>query len=266
VKTKLIIFCLCALAATVWFAGCAASAKEQSATSLLPEIDVVQVKENSDQALKIAQEAKMGVDAINTKLTELDNKIILLGEEVSSVSIAKIEELENRQALLVEAFKDLQAQISAIEVMPQVRAGRKPGSTATFNPSSSEGILKTTSEYESYNNGLKAFNSRNYEQAIGLFNETLTKYPNGTYGDNCQYWIGEGYYAMGDFASAIGAFKKVFAYANSSKADDAQLKIGLCHLKLGQYGPAKLELQALIERYPGSEYVGKAKKYLAEIK
>jgi TolA-binding protein len=57
----------------------------------------------------------------------------------------------------------------------------------------------------------------------------------------------------------------VFEYRNTSKADDAQLKIGLSYLKMGQRGRAKAEFDKLIDRYPGSEYVPRARKYLSEI-
>ncbi|GAF75909.1 unnamed protein product, partial [marine sediment metagenome] len=243
-------------------AGCAGSLQDLESETLLPEIDVVQVKENSDEALKLAQEAKLDVEVLNNKLTEIDNKLILLSEEISGVSIAKLEEIENRMALLIEAYKDLQAQISALEVLPRVRVKKK----ATFSPSSASGVLKTSSEYDSYHNALRVFNSRNYPQAIKLFTETLGRYKTGTYADNCQYWIGECHYALGDYASAIAAFKEVFSFARTSKADDAQLKMGLSYLKMGQYGTAKAELQKLIDRYPASEYVPRARKYLTEMK
>jgi len=251
--------------------GCAAPALQQVETeALLPEIDVVQVKENSDEALKIAQEAKLEVEAVNPKIMELNNRIIALDEEVSGVSIAKIEEIENRMALLIEAYKDLQAQISAIVVLPQVQIKKnqkkvRKKQPATFSPASASNILTPTSEYESYHAALRVFNSRNYDQAITLFKETLDKYPKGTYADNCVYWIGESYYAKGDYASAIAAFKRVFTYANTSKADDAQLKLGLSYHKLGQYGAAKEAFTRLVNRYPASEYVPKAKKYLQDM-
>jgi starvation-inducible outer membrane lipoprotein len=98
--------------------GCAGSMKQIQNEALLPEIDVIQVKENSDEALKLAQEAKLDVEVLSNKITELDNKQIVLSEEISSVSAAKIEELENRLSYLVEAFKDLQAQIKVLEAMP----------------------------------------------------------------------------------------------------------------------------------------------------
>jgi tol-pal system protein YbgF len=247
--------------------GCASTRPQINNEALLPEIDVIQVKEHSDEALKLAQEAKLDVEVVTNKLTETDNKLIILGEEVSSVSIAKIEELENRLALLIEAYKDLQAQVTAIESMPRYAPApvKKKKGPATFSPAAAAPLLGST-EYELYQSALRTFNSRAYGKAIELFTDVLKQYPDGEYAANARYWIGESYYAQGDFASGVAAFTHVFDVKNSSKADDAQFKIGLSYLKMGQPAMAREELKKLINRYPASEYIDRAKKYLGEIK
>jgi tol-pal system protein YbgF len=257
------------IALLLMLVGCAGSMKQIENEALLPEIDVIQVKENSDEALKLSQEAKLDVEALANRVTEIDNKQIALSEEISSVSAAKIEEIENRLAFLVEAFKDLQAQIKVLETMPVRTVTPKPQAKTsptdpTFSPSSAADLI-TSSEYDVYQTALRTFNNRQYEQAIKLFNDMLNQYPTGQYADNAYYWKGECYYAQTDFASAIASFKKVSDFQNSPKADDAQLKIGLSFLKMGQQGPAVEELKKLVDRYPGSEYVPRAKKYLEEI-
>jgi tol-pal system protein YbgF len=249
--------------------GCAGTAttSKTGSEAILPEIDVIQVKENSEEALKLAQETKLDADVLNNKVTEIDNKLVGLSEDASSVSLAKIEEIENRLALLIEAFKDLQAQVTALQNAPSPKyAKAAPSAPATFSPSGASSILSHSPEYDSYQNALRAFNGRNYDTALKLFSEMLRQFPQGSYADNCRYWSGECYYALRDFANAIASFKKVFDYKNSSKADAAQLKIGMSYMKMGQAALAKTELKMLIDRYPASEYVSRAKKYLSEIK
>ncbi len=252
-----------AVSGIILITGCAASRKQLGNEALLPEIDVIQVKENSDEALKLAQEAKLEVEVTTNKLAEIDNRLILLSEEVSSVSIAKIEELENRLALLVEAYKDLHAQVTALESMPPTT--KKSASKPVFSPASAATLLGST-EYDIYQTGLRTFQNRVYDKAIEIFTDVIKQFPNGQYVDNARYWIGECYYALGDYASAIASFNHVFDKKNSSKADDAQFKIGISYLKMGQQTMAKEELKKLIDRYPASEYIDRAKKYLAEIK
>jgi tol-pal system protein YbgF len=254
---------------TSLFLGCAGTPKHKpSSETLLPEIDVVQVKENSEEALKIAQETKLDVDVLNNKATELDNKLIALTEDVSSVSVAKIEEIENRLTLLVEAFKDLQAQVTALQNAPVQRSAKSSGpqASATFSPASASKALSRSTEYDTYQNALRVFNARNYDQALKAFSDIIKQYPQGSYVDNCYYWNGECSYALRDYANAIASFKKVFDYKNSSKADAAQLKIGMSYMKMGQTALAKTELKTLIDRYPASAYVSRAQKYLSEMK
>ncbi|MBD3395681.1 MAG: tol-pal system protein YbgF [Chitinivibrionales bacterium] len=263
VMSKYVWRCVPACIGAALLMGCASSVKQLEEEALLPEIDIVQLKENSDEALKLAQEAKLEVQVVNTKLAEIDNRLVVLSEEVSSVSLAKIEEIENRLALLIEAYKDLHEQIAALEALPSVK--KKGGSAApTFSPSAA-GKIVTSSEYEAYQNALRAFNSRTYDKAHKLFTELLEKYPSGTYASNAQYWIGECHYAQAKYADAIASFDKVLSYAKSPKADDAQLKIGLSYLKMGKKTHAKESFNLLVNRFPHSEYVPRAKKYLAEL-
>lgn len=254
---------LLALPAVFLLVGCAAQTKQLENEALLPEIDVVQVKENSDQALKLSQEIKLDVDALNTKLTENDNKLSTLSDEVSSVSTAKIEEIENRISLLIEAFKDMQAQLKTLGTMPKNHRPATATQDPTFSPSS-EPI--GSAEVDLYNTGLRAFNSRNYKDAIKIFSDVLSRFPSGEYVDNSHFWIGESFFSMGEFASSIKSYERVLAFKNSSKADDALFKTGVTYNKMGQQTLARQELEKLINRYPASEYVGRAKKYLEEIK
>lgn len=247
------------------FFGCAPSLNRLENESLLPEIDVVQVKEYSEEALKLAQEAKIDVQMVNTKLSEIDNRLVILSEEVSSVSLAKIEEIENRLSLLIEAFKDLYEQMAAIELLPQIRISKKGKKSAIFSPSNAA-TLVTSSEYDHYQEALRTFDKRTYDKARVMFSDMLKKFPNGEYSDKAQYWIGECYYAEADYASAIASFNKVLKYEKTSKADDAQLKLGLSYLRIGNSSMALDEFKRLINRYPASEYVPRAKKYLTEIR
>lgn len=250
------------VSAIFFLISCAAQKKQLENEALLPEIDVVQVKENSDQALKLSQEIKLDVEALTAKLTENDNKLTNISDEVSSVSIAKIEEIENRISLLVEAFKDMQAQIKALE-NNSLRNHKPAQVDATFSPSAQ---TLGSAEVDLYNTGLRAFNSRNYKEAIRIFTDVLTRFTSGEYVDNAHFWIGESYFSMGEFASAIKSYGRVLSFKGSSKIDDALFKTGVTYIKMGQQSLAHEELEKLVNRYPASEYVGRAKKYLEEIK
>lgn len=247
--------------------GCAGSRQQLKQEAILPEIDVIQVKEQSDEALKLAQEAKLDVEVVTNKLTETDNRILLLSDEVSSVSIAKIEELENRLSLLIEAYKDLQAQVTALESRPPkviVKRSKKKKS-ATFSPAKAAPLLGST-EYDFYQSALRTYHNRSYKKAIELFRDLVKEYPKGEYADNARFWIGECFYSLGEYAQAITSYTHVLDFKASPKADDAQWKIALSYLQMGQTAMARETLSTLINRYPASEYIERAEKYLSEIK
>ena len=49
------------------------------------------------------------------------------------------------------------------------------------------------------------------------------------------------------------------------KWDDAQLKLGICFQKIGNYSRARIEFEKLINNYPGSEYYKRAQQYLRQL-
>jgi TolA-binding protein len=113
-----------------------------------------------------------------------------------------------------------------------------------------------------YDQALNLYQERKFRQAIQLFDELLSLGISNSLVDNCQYWKGECYYGLSDYNQAIIEFQKLFAFENSNKFDDSQLKLGLCYLSLGEREKAKSEFQKLLNNYPDSEFVSKAKSYL----
>ncbi len=114
-----------------------------------------------------------------------------------------------------------------------------------------------------YDQALSLYNSRKYKQALERFNELLNSSVKNDLVDNCQYWKGECYYGLGDYQQAVIEFQKVFAFENSNKFDDAQLKLGLCYLQLNDNAKARSEFEKLLYNYPDSEYAGKAQYYMS---
>jgi tol-pal system protein YbgF len=145
---------------------------------------------------------------------------------------------------------DLQAQLDAERTKPKTVDKSAPTSSGNKGR---------------YDNALSNYNARNYRQAVTSFEELLVSEPNSSLADNCQYWIGECYYALGDYTKSIAAFEKVFSYNNSNKNADAQLKLGMCYWRLNDVGRAKQEFERLISLYPESKYTPIAKKYLSKM-
>ncbi len=116
-----------------------------------------------------------------------------------------------------------------------------------------------------YIDALSAYNDGNYEMAIEGFGRLVTGDPSHKLADNCQYWLGESYYALKNYKRAILEFEKVFQFGEQDKWDDAQLKLGICFQKIGNFDKARAEFQKLVDHYPGSEYYQRAQQYLRQL-
>jgi tol-pal system protein YbgF len=114
-----------------------------------------------------------------------------------------------------------------------------------------------------YEEALGLMERKDYRGAIARFKEFLKRHPRSEYADNAQYWIGEGHYALREFDQAILEFDAVRrTYPKGDKVPAALLKLGFAFAELGDKVDARLILQELIDRYPQSEEVQKAKQKL----
>ena len=115
---------------------------------------------------------------------------------------------------------------------------------------------------EKYIESLGAYQNGDMENSLDGFKYLLTIQSNYDLLDNCQYWIGEIYFKMKKYHSAIIEFEKVFDYINSNKYDDSLYKLSKCYINLNNDKQANFELNKLINNYPNSEYVKKAQLIL----
>jgi tol-pal system protein YbgF len=277
----------------LFLSGCASAPRTAAGDPSLPEIDVLQLKENSDEALKLAQETKLEVQTLTAKVNELEGRVSALGDEVAGLPLTKLEELTQQVALVSEQLRILEDRLNKVPAgapggkkelptfsptaidtakgkpsdLPPPASG-KPATAA--KPAEQAPKVKrkpNASDVEAalYKQGFDLFYARDHGKAIDRFEELLKKFPKGTYADNCLYWIGECHFAMGNFAKAVAAFNQVLAYAESEKADDAQLKLGYCYLRLGERKRAAAEFKKVVSLYPESEYTERAKEELAKL-
>lgn len=116
-----------------------------------------------------------------------------------------------------------------------------------------------------YEEALNKFYGKQYQAGIQEFTVLLRQFPNHSLAGNCQYWIGECYFGMGDYAKAVEAFNLVLSYQRSLKQDDALLMLGKAYQKMGQPENARQSLNRLIKEFPNSEFVSKAEQLLSKI-
>lgn len=192
------------------------------------------------QALRTAQEARLELQALRSRIAELE--------------------------MQVRDLSDMLAW-NAQHVAEQSRRtdGLRPGVPSSAPRPATGNARVTHDEATEYRQALDLYFARRYAEAIEAFRGLLARHPRGTYADNAEYWIGESHYGLGDYRSALDAFGRVAAMTSSTKADDAQLKLGYCHLRLGDRRRAGEEFRKLVSLHPSSEYVARAKAELEKL-
>ncbi len=94
---------------------------------------------------------------------------------------------------------------------------------------------------------------RQFGDAEAGFTTFLQKYPDHSLAGSATYWLGETFYAQGDFKRAAQSFLKGYkSYPKSRRAADSLLKLGLSLGKLGQGDQACAAYAAVSAEYPKS--------------
>lgn len=101
-----------------------------------------------------------------------------------------------------------------------------------------------------YDTGYNYLMASDYASAEATFKNFLASYPQDNLAGNAQYWLGESYFARGDYRKAAGEFLKGYkSYKDSQKAPDNLLKLGMSLQRLGQSEAACQTYSELKSRY-----------------
>lgn len=188
--------------------------------------------------VRVAVPAGSLADSVRIRLQELERRIQAQEQKVETLRRV-VEEKREQVARLEQEIAELESRISS-------------GQTGDFE--------------DRYKKALQLYLDHQNEEAIRAFSALVRDFPNHRYVSNCHYWIGEAYFALGDYQQAIISFERVLNYQKSPKLDDALLMLGRSYLKIGDSNQARYYLSRLVSEFPDSEYVEKAKRYLASVK
>ena len=212
------------------------TAKEEDTLGLLSSEDVPVKGQGQKQTKtqKPAQDPQREVNQLKSQLSQKDAQITDLKQQVRNQNI----------------------QISQLEAQKSTPIPVYTGTVGDVPPG----------EYQQrYQEGYDQFHARNYKGAIELFESLIASDANNSLSDNAQYWIGESHYALGQYRKAVIDFEKVFTFPKSNKNPDAQFKLGLCYVRLGESNKAREEFQRLLDVYPDSDYVSRVKEHLQNL-
>lgn len=104
-----------------------------------------------------------------------------------------------------------------------------------------------------YTASFKLLNEKNYAAAATSFDAFVKKYPNDPLVGNAYYWLGESYYARGDYTRAADGFRKGFeSNPEGEKAADNLLKLALSLVQVKRVPEACIVLKQIGDKYEQS--------------
>jgi tol-pal system protein YbgF len=210
------------------------------------------------------------LSAIDARLGQMDssgqNRAVDLAQLIESLKqdMAKlrgqIEVLGNQTETLERRQKDLYVDLDA-------RLRRIEQTQTQLQDKVTQGERSAAAEKQAYETALNQFKLGNYQLSITSFQNFMTNFPSSELVPSAQYWIGNAYYAMRDYKSAIAAQQKVVRlWPENSKAPDALLNIASSQAEIGQSSAARETLRTLVKKYPSSSASEQAKQRLAQKK
>jgi tol-pal system protein YbgF len=216
--------------------------------AVAPEDDPVQIR------LKDLDDRVQRVERVltNQSLMELAKRIDTLQADVRSIR-GEVELLQNsseggkNQSRAL--YGDLEKRLAALETLGGVGQGGMPPVGVAAGAAPVAG-----GEQPSYDAAFNALKGSDYPKAISGFRNFVATYPSSPLASNAQYWLGEAFYVTRDYPNAITAFQKVTQdWPDSRKVPDALVKIGFTQAALGKNGDARVTLEQVVQRFPGSE-------------
>ena len=277
---KHIIYSILMMVLVLFLYSCSGTAPKTASSSKANQAQIHnnKVKVGIEQQKNKILELEQLVKELNNRIEYQENMLSTLSEEFSdqmeivnkydssSSKITqtlikmknKFEVLEDRafytDSVYFEIVNDLVKIDSKIQILSK--------NQSSINSDTS--VVISDDEYSRrYSEALNSFfNNGLAQNSLSEFEKLISLRSDHSLSDNCQYWIGEVYYKQKLFKESINEFSKVFKFQDSNKLDDAQYKIILCYVNLGDYDLAKQNLDKLRMNFPNSEYINKANKLI----
>ena len=190
-----------------------------------------------------------------------------------------VDELKTRIGKLDATLQSMQAQLQNVQnpsgTGPQP-AGPAPsgpngmadnappaGNVAPSQTANNAGANLAPPLQQTYQAGLRDYNSAKYELSNSEFSDVVKYYPQDDLAGNAHYYMGEIAYRQGKYSQAVKQYDVVLEqFAGNPKAPAAQLRKGESLLQSQQRDAGAEELRSLIQRYPQTPEAAEARSKL----
>jgi len=193
------------------------------------------------------------------RLETLQQEVQQLRGEVE-VQTNTIDGLKQRQR---DLYLDIDRRLRQLEsgAVSNAPVAASPATPAVAAQPAAPSSAQSADAEDAYRAAFKLLKEGRYAPATSRFKDFLKKYPDNSYADNAQYWLGEISYVTRAFKQAIVEFDKVLNnYPGSTKHADSILKQAYCYYELKDYAKTRELLTAVSTRFPQSTAANLAEK------
>jgi tol-pal system protein YbgF len=221
--------------------------------AVAPEDDPVQIRLNDlDQRVQRIERV-----LTNQSLLDLAQRIDRVQNDLRGIR-GEVEVLQNSSEggknQTRSLYSDLEKRLAALETLGGVAPNSMSGAPGSLPAAPPVGSASSAGEQATYDAAFTALKASDYPKAIAGFRTFVATYPTSPLASNAQYWLGEAHYVNREYQNAITAFQRVTTeWPESRKAPDALVKIGFTQAALNRNGDARITLEDVVRRYPGTE-------------
>jgi tol-pal system protein YbgF len=207
------------------------------------------------------------LSAIDAKLGQMDssgqNRVVDLAQMIESLK-QDTAKLRGQVEVLANQIETLERRQKDLYVDLDNRLRKIEQTQSQLQDKLSQGERSAAAEKQAYETALNQFKLGNYQLSISSFQAFMTNFSTSELLPSAQYWIGNAYYAMRDYKSAIAAQQKVVRlWPENSKAPDALLNIASSQAEIGENTAARETLRTLVKKYPSTSAAEQAKQRLS---
>ena len=223
--------------------------------------------------IKKAQSGSVYMAASSEMLASLDrinDRITLLEKSFEQ----KISGLQDENKILKDMMMDINIGHTAVTMSPEQSMAENPVELLTesnedLKPVDLESKTPLVSEIvempvitpvipsfnqQDYMAGVFAYQREDFPMALDYFSNLVLDKSTKDIINNVLYWMADSYQQIGDFNNALISLEKILTDPDSDHLDDALIKKGLLHRKLGQTEESLIVFNQLVNNFPRSEY------------
>ena len=200
------------------------------------------------------------VDRMEAELSLIQRKLYQ-NPTLSSQAPSNIDELYSQLDAQNQVIQDLTQKVEHLEYEFTLLKNRidtinadvdfRLGELSALKSVEAAPMPVNTLDTKAYEAAYTLLKKGDYEAAEQAFLKFMSDYPSSSYLGNANYWLGESYYARGQYEEATGLFADGFTkYKDNVKAADSMFKLGLTMKALNKKAEACSAFNGLADEFP----------------